>query len=165
MEYRALAAVVCLGAMLGCSAIERKLREPGEQLATFPGSVADEYDCAQRRLPFIEVEQAEIIPSRVRAGGRLNHRFVYVMCPERASGVIEGTLYTSILFKGKTVHSDDVQWELQPGRWVVDSFISLPGLAKPGMYALSARFESQRGGFSFQSDFLVEAPRPLFGGL
>ena len=63
----------------------------------------------------------------------------------------------------KTVHSDSVERELQPGRWMVDSFITLPELAKPGMYALSARFESRKGGFSLQSDFLVESRRASAG--
>jgi hypothetical protein len=61
------------------------------------------------------------------------------------------------------VHSDSVERELQPGRWMVDSFITLPELAKPGMYALSARFESRKGGFSLQSDFLVESRRASAG--
>ncbi len=163
MEHRALVAVVCLSAMLGCTAIKVKLREPGERLLSFPAPVAVEYDCTKRRLPFIEVEESELIPLRLRPGGQLNHRFVYVMCPSRASEVIEGTLYTRIQFKGKTVHSDSVKRELQPGRWVVDSFITLPEKAKPGMYALAARFESPKGRFSFHSDFLVEEGFKILG--
>jgi hypothetical protein len=163
MEYRALGAVVCLSAMLGCTAIQLKMRQPGERLVSFPEPVAVEYDCAKRRLPFFKVEETELIPSRLRPGGQLSHRFVYVMCPSRASEVIEGKLHTRIQFKGKTVHSDSVKRELQPGRWVVDSFITLPEKAMPGMYALAARFESPKGHFSFQSDFLVEEGRMLLG--
>jgi hypothetical protein len=149
--------------MLGCTAIQLKLRQPGERLASFPEPVAVEYDCAERRLPFFEVEEVELIPSRLRPGGELNHRFVYVMCPSRASEVIEGELYTRIQFKGKTVHSDAVERELQPGRWVVDSFITLPEQAPPGMYALEGRFESPKGRFSFRSDFLVEEGSMFLG--
>ncbi len=161
MEYRALGALVCLSAMLGCTAI--KPLEPGERLVSFPESVADEYNCAKRRLPFIEVEKSELTPMRLRPGGQLNHRFVYVMCPSRASGVIAGTLHTQVQFKGKTVHKDVVKHELQPGRWVVASSITLPEEATPGMYALATRFESPQGRFSFHSDFLVEAGRTLLG--
>ncbi len=163
MAYRALGAVVCLSAILGCTAIQLKLRQPGERLVSFPEPVAVEYDCAKRRLPFLKVEESELIPSRMRPGGRLNHRFVYVMCPSRASEVIAGTLYTSIEFKGKTVHRDKVKRELQPRRWVVDSFITLPEKAMPGMYALTARFDSSKGRFSFQSDFLVEEGFKILG--
>ena len=97
----------------------------------------------------------------MRAGAKLNHRFVYVMCPSRASEVIVGTLYTRIRFKGKTVHQDKVTRELKPGRWVVDSFITLPEQAMPGMYALAGRFEGKQGSFSFNADFLVEEGRSL----
>ncbi len=161
MEYRALGAVVCLSAMLGCTAIQLKLRQPGERLMDFPEPVAVEYDCAKRRLPFFKLEETELVPSRLRPGGQINHRFVYVMCPSRLSGVIEGKLYTRIQFKGKTVHSDAVKRELQPGRWVVDSFVTLPEKAMPGMYALEGRFESSKGRFSFHSDVLVEEGRKL----
>ncbi len=156
MDYRVLGAVVCLSAMLGCTAIQLKLRQPGERLLDFPEPVAVEYDCAKRRLPFLKVEESGLTPSRMRPGGRLNHRFVYVMCPSRASEVIAGTLHTRIQFKGKTVHLDKVKRELQPGRWVVDSFITLPKQAMPGIYALAGRFESKRGSFSFKADFLVK---------
>ncbi len=156
MGNRALGAVVCLSAMLGCTAIRQTLRQPGERLVDFPEPVAIEYDCAKRRLPFLKVEESELIPTRLRPGGQLNHRFVYVMCPSRASGVIQGTLHTRIQFKGKTVHRDAVKRELQPGRWVVASSITLPEEAAPGMYALATRFESPKGRFSFHSDFLVE---------
>ena len=161
MDYRTLGAVVCLSAMLGCTAIQVKLRKPGERLMDFPEPVAAEYDCAKRRLPFLKVEESELIPTRMQAGAQLNHRFVYVMCPSRASEVITGTLYTRIQFKGKTVHQDKVKRDMQPGRWVVDSFIKLPEQAKPGMYALAGRFESKKGRFSFNADFLVEEGRSL----
>ncbi len=163
MDYRVLGAAVCLSAMLGCTAIQLKLRKPGERLLDFPEPVAVEYDCAKRRLPFLKVEESELVPARLRPGGQLNHRFVYVMCPSRASEVIEGTLHTRIQFKGKTVHRNAVKRELQPGRWVVDSFITLPEKAMPGMYALTARFDSPKGRFSFQSDFLVEEGFKILG--
>ena len=159
MDYRTLGAVVCLSATLGCTAIQLQLRKPGERLMSFPEPVAIEYACAKRRLPFLKVEKSEILPTHMRAGAKLNHRLVYVMCPSRASEVIVGTLQTRIQFKGKTVHLDKVKRELQPGRWVVDSFITLPEKASPGMYALAGRFESSKGRFGFHSDFLVEEGR------
>lgn len=156
MGYRALGAVVCLSAMLGCTAIQVRLRQPGEQLLSFPDVVAAEYDCAKRSLPFLKVEKSELIPPRLRPGGQINHRIVYVMCPKHASGVIEGKLYTRVQFKGTTVHSEAVERDLQPGRWLVDSSVTLPEQAPAGMYALEVNFESSKGRFSVQSDFLVE---------
>ena len=161
MEYRALGAVVCLSAMLGCTAIQMKLREPGSRLVDFPEAVAGEYDCAKRRLPFVKVEESELNPERLRPGAQLHHYFVYVMCPAIASEVINGTLYTEIRVKGKAVYRDSVKQELQPGRWRIDTFITLPEGAESGMYALATRFESSKGRFSFHSDFLVEPKRGL----
>ena len=161
MEYRALGAVVCLSTMLACTSMEIQLRQPGEQMLDFPQPVAVESECARRPLPFLKLERSELLPTRLRPGGRLSHRLVYVMCPSRASGVIDGKLYTRIQYKGITVHSDTVEQELKPGRWMVDSIIALPEMATPGVYALEARFESPKGRFSFQADFLVEDGRTL----
>ncbi len=61
----------------------------------------------------------------------------------------------------KPPHSDTVERELKPRRWVVDSFINLPEMAVPGIHALETRFESPKDRFSFQADFPVEDGRTL----
>jgi hypothetical protein len=156
MGYRVLAAAACLSTIFGCTTVQLMTRTAGERLLDFPEPVAEEYRCTKRRLPFIEVETSELIPKRMHPGDRLNHRFVYVMCPERVSGVIAGTLHTRIQYRGVTVHSDSIKKDLKPGRWVVDSFVTLPEQAKTGIYAIEARFVGPKGRFSFHSDFLVD---------
>ena len=159
MGNRILGVVVCLALVLGCSQLPLLSRKPGETMMTFPEPVAKEYRCAKRRLPFFEVEKKELTPHRARPGNRLDHSLVYVMCPSRISEVISGKLYTRIHFKGKTVHTDVKDQDLQPGRWLITSFITLPIQAAQGMYAMEARFESPRGRFNVHSDFLVEPGR------
>ncbi len=159
MGSRVLGILVCLALVSGCSQLPLQWRKPGETMVTFPEPVAREYRCTKRRLPFFEVEKNELSPHRTRPGSRLDHRLVYVMCPSRISEVISGKLYTRIHFKGKTVHTDVKKQDLQPGRWLIQSFIKLPDHAEPGIYALEARFESPRGRFNVHSDFLVEPGR------
>ncbi len=156
MDRRTLSLVVCLAMMLGCAQLKVQFRQKGERIVDFPEPVAEEYKCSSRKLPFIQVEETELIPHRVKPGSKLNLRYVYVMCPSRISEIVEGKLYTRIHFRGATIYNDVVQSELQPGRWVVDSFIRLPLRADSGMYALEARFESRKGRFSVHSDFLVD---------
>jgi hypothetical protein len=156
MERRTLSVIVCLALILGCAQLKVQFRKKGERILEFPALVAKEYKCASRKLPFIQVEETELIPHRIKPGGRVNLRYVYVMCPSRISEIIQGKLYTRIHFRGKTIYNDVVQSELQPGRWVVDSFIRLPTRLDSGMYALEARFESRKGRFRVHSDFLVD---------
>jgi hypothetical protein len=156
MGNRVLGILVCLALASGCSGLPLTSQQPGETMVTFPEPVAREYHCSKRRLPFFEVEKNELTPHRTRPGSRLDHSLVYVMCPSRISGVVSGKLYTRIHFKGKTVHTDVREQDLQPGRWQIKSFITLPEQADPGIYALEARFESPRGRFNVHSDFLVE---------
>ncbi len=150
-----VAAVVGLSVTGGCSQLPLMGREPGPKLMTFPGEVADEYTCSKRNLPFFKIEETVLTPHKIKPGNKLNHRFIYVMCPSRASGVIPGTLYTRIRFRGETIYTNVTNHELQPGRWAVDATIRLPKSAASGIYAIEARFQSKRGGFNAKSDFLV----------
>ena len=153
---RSIAAVIAVAALLGCVRMQLKLREPGEYNRGFPDEVADEYHCGKRPLPFFEIEEDELLPERVSPGTEFNHRLQYVLCPKGDTQVVSGTLYTRILYKGKPILSESIARDLQPGRWVVDAFITLPKDAKPGVYALQSEFKSKSGSFDSSSTFLVE---------
>ena len=153
---RSIAAVIAVSALLGCVKMQLKMREPGEYNRGFPDEVADEYHCEKRPLPFFEVEEDELLPERVSPGAEFNHRLQYVLCPREETQVVSGTLHTRILYKGKPIHSETSTRDLQPGRWIVDEFITLPRDARPGVYALQSEFESRHGGFDTRSTFLVE---------
>ena len=50
------------------------MREPGEKIVTFPGPMAEEYECAKRKkLPFFKVEDSELLPQRVKPGANVDH--------------------------------------------------------------------------------------------
>jgi len=153
---RAALCVLLLGFSLGCVQMQLKMREPGERNHSFPDDVADEYNCEKRPLPFFKVEENELLPERVSPGAEFNHRLQYVMCPKADTQVVSGTLHTRILYKGKPILTESIARDLQPGRWVVDAFITLPADAKPGVYALQSEFKSAAGNFDSSSTFLVE---------
>ena len=162
MVRRTLIAPVCLVLVLGsrgmgCAALELQLRKPGKRLVTFPGPVAEEYRCDERKLPFFEIEEKELTPERVKPGHRVNYRYTYVMCPAKIAEVVSGKLYTRVHYRGKRLFTDVVESEIQPGRWLVDSFVKIPAVAKPGVYALEAEFRSSTVRFRVHSDFLVVA--------
>jgi hypothetical protein len=142
--------VLCL-LLSGCATSQwlgktrRALRDPGERLIDLPDQVAGDYGCAERTLPYLEVERNEVNPRRVEAGAALNHRIVYALCPRTATEVVSGTLTTQVRFKGRVVMRDRVAgFEFKPGRWSVDTFVRLPEDAETGVYALEIRFH--RGG-------------------
>ena len=139
----------------GCTAIRLSVRDPGETNKTMPDPVASEYHCEKRQLPFFELERAELLPERVKRGKEINHRIVYVMCPERPTEVVKGSLDTRILFRGQAIFSEVIDQELKPGRWIIDTFIPLPEQAEPGVYALQLEFRSRQGKFASRSDFVV----------
>ena len=155
------ALLVCLWLFTGCTTLgmaRRALREPGTKLVSLPDAVAAEYECPSRRLPYFVFEKQEVNPSRMVAGEEFNHRFVYALCPRRATEVVTGTLRTRIRYKDRVIVQDkDEDFELQPGRWAVDSFVRLPDSAKVGIYSLELEFTSRRVKFKHEATFGVDA--------
>lgn len=166
---KGLTAAVALGALAlatACTqvqALRASLRDPGESNLDLPEAVADEYHCDKRPLPFVQVEEYQVLPDRVKPGGELSHRLEYVMCPRHRTEVIPGTLTTRVLFRGRVIVTDAVRYELKPGRWRKDQSIELPGAAVPGVYSLDLEFEpaksSAGGDFHFleQKSFIVRS--------
>ena len=74
------AGLACLF-MSGCASVhglrwevQKSLRSPGEEMKAFPDAVWLEYDCESQKRPFFVIEENELIPPRVKAGGDFNHR-------------------------------------------------------------------------------------------
>jgi len=129
----------CAGALAG---VKRAWRSPGERLLDLPAAVVQEYGCERRQLPFLALEHAELVPTRVKPGGEFNHRMIYALCPVDTTEVVRGTLVTRIRFKGRELVAERTPgYELKPGRWVVDAFVQLPPTAEEGIYALELEFQ------------------------
>jgi hypothetical protein len=148
---------------LGCASfrwsVTKALRKEGSENLAFPELVWEEYDCDTQRRPFFMVEENELVPPKVKPGGEFNHRMVYVMCPVRLTAVVPGTLSMRIRFKGDAiVDNSDKNYEIKPGRWVVDSFVEIPEDAEPGMYAYQLKFAGNGLAFDKSLTFLVKNP-------
>jgi hypothetical protein len=144
-------AIVLLAiAASGCSAIYQQIvataRQPGEQIASTPDKVWNELNCAKRNRPFVQFENMEVLPEMIKPGGRVNFRLVYVLCPVKPSEIVKTRLVRSMLFKGERVAGNvKDSFELKPGRWIVDSFFTLPQDAPLGVYALEVGFDAPGG--------------------
>jgi hypothetical protein len=132
--------------LYGCSVLYQKtlvaFRQSGEHIRTFPDQLWRELNCSDRELPFVQFESMEVLPEMIRPGTRANYRLVYAMCPVRPSEVIETRLLRKIIIKGEQVISNaQDSLELKPGRWVVDSFFTLPEESPLGTYELEIILE------------------------
>ena len=144
-----IATFLYVGSLLsGCSALHQQIvaaaRQPGDQIVTTPETVLKEPNCASRARPFAQLESMEVLPEMVKPGARVNYRVIYVMCPLKLAESIKTRVIRSIFFKGEQVArnvKDD--FELKPGRWIVDSFFTLPPDSPIGVYALEVIFDSQ----------------------
>lgn len=142
----AVVGVAGLGAGFGAggfSHIQKLMRKPGEKIIEGPSAIWIEHKCDDKNLPFMMLEKNELIPLKIKPGDELNHHFVYAMCPVRPTEVIQGHLFRNILFRGNVIFQDKSNFEMKPGRWEVDAFITVPKDAETGIYALEAVFESQ----------------------
>ena len=154
----------------GCSTLYQHavatLRQPGEQVATTPERIWREFDCDNRERPFVRAESMEVLPERIHPGGRVNYRLIYIMCPVNRSEVIMTSVSRRILYNGQQVAASvNDRFEIKPGRWIVDSFFTLPKNAPPGVYALEGRFEAGNSRALTKVDsFLVGRGAGLGGG-
>lgn len=164
MDHSKVVALLTIALLAsGCAGwrgnFQKALREEGIVNQGFPEAVWEEYDCDSQKLPFFIVEENELVPPRVKAGGEFNHRMIYVMCPQSPTEVVAGDFATRIRFKGDPiVDSTEAAYEILPGRWVVDSFVEIPASAEPGVYAYEIEFEGRGLTFEKSLTFLVNAP-------
>ncbi|MGH2898919.1 MAG: hypothetical protein ACRDMZ_09620 [Solirubrobacteraceae bacterium] len=151
-------ALLCAGCASLPGGLDRPFRKPGQKLADFPAAVSAQYGCDQKKLPWFKLESLEIWPQRLTAGSELGHRMVYVLCTAGPSEVVTGKLETRILHRGAAVFSDaQPNYDLRPGRWIVDVFVKVPAEAGDGLYSLSLDFKSPAVQFTQSEDFAVEA--------
>jgi hypothetical protein len=136
--------------LAGCTTLYQQavlaMRQPGEQIAGTPEQIWRDFDCGNRERPFVRAESIEVVPERIKPGGRVNYRLIYVMCPVKPSEVIKTRVSRKMLFKGQQVASSiNDAFEIKPGRWVVDSFFTLPPNSPLGVYALEVSFDAPSG--------------------
>ena len=163
LKARALALAIALGC-LSCAympaTVERPFRKPGVHLADFPEKVGVEFNCASQKLPWFKLETLEVWPKQLEAGKELGHRLVYVLCTEGPTDVVTGKLETRIVFRGQPIlRESDPAYDLRPGRWIVDVFVTVPSTAADGLYALELDFKSANVKFSRSETFAVEAAK------
>ena len=117
----------------------REMPAPGRKLAMDPDSVWTLEGCASRPLPFLRLDQSEVIPATVKPGGLLNYRFPYTACVPAQPGYILGRLQTGLFYKGKSlsIRTDD-GFPVETGSWIVDTNIAIPKDAKPEVYVIEA---------------------------
>jgi hypothetical protein len=155
-----LCAVACLSCQYMPAQLERPFRKPGVRLVDFPEKVGVEFNCASQKLPWFKLETLEVWPKRLEPGKELGHRLTYVLCTDGPTDVVTGKLETKILFRGQSILKEtDASYDLRPGRWVIDVFVTVPPSAADGLYALELDFKSPNVKFDRSETFAVEAPK------
>ncbi len=71
--------------------------------------------------------------------------------------MVSGTLSTRILHRGRAIVDErDAAYELKPGRWIVDAFVTVPEGAAVGIYAMELEFEGRELRFTERLTFAVD---------
>lgn len=153
-------ALVATGCATWLGSVRKSLRDPGVHFRAFPEEVAREYACEEKQLPHFTIERLELLPNRLRPGQEFNHRLIYALCPRHPTGVVSGTLHTRILHRGRViVNEQDPAYEFKPGRWIVDTFVTVPENARVGIYAMELQFEGEDLDFRESLTFAVDGER------
>ncbi len=122
-----------------------KTRSKGAEESTSVDSVRREFGCNEHHLFELHLEQSEVVPSRVKSGREVNHRFVYAACTPN-DAVQTHRMVRRIMRGGRILFEDrDRTFTLKPGRWTVDAFIGIPPAATAGIYVLEVTIELRTG--------------------
>jgi hypothetical protein len=122
---------------------------PGPKLLGTEPEIALQYACAQQKTPLLVLEESSLRPTPLAAGQEFGHRIVYALCPARPKQGIAGKLRTRIRYGAAVVLDDSADFRAEPGRWAVDTFITLPPQAKPGAYEIELEFTSAQAPVRF----------------
>lgn len=154
--------------VLGCSSMNRKImhvkdeiivyfREPGESMILPPKRVWEKASCENQRVPWIEIEQYQILPVTIQPGSSFSQRLVYSLCSNKRGDEILGSLYTRIYFRGKPIVTDkDSNHSVKPGKWRLDRIIDIPKDATPGVYSIEMEFRSSKLNFKEHENLVVQ---------
>jgi hypothetical protein len=136
--------------------VKMNQREAGEELITDPARVWRKLRCDNRPLPYLQIDDNEVIPLRLTAGEKINHHLVYSLCPAKPSEVVSARLSRSILYKGDIIFNDVIDnYELKPGRWSVDAFVKVAEQAQPGVYSLQLTLSNGNLDIAVDTGFVV----------
>jgi len=114
---------------------------PGQRQIADARRVWADNDCGMRGLPVLQLERNEVRPATVKPGAVTGHRFVYSLCAAEGSAEVRGRLRTRIYHGAEAVLTDVVpDYPLRPGRWVVDTRITVPPGAPGGAYSVRLDF-------------------------
>jgi len=134
----------------------KSTRKSGESLTASPDDTAKAHSCEPGKENALFVELSEVIPERVSPGSEINHRLQLAFCPYTPSGTVKGTIVRRVLHKGQVAFSDSVQHEFKPGTWTLDAFITIPGNAPGGVYALDVLVNYQGKSLKQTHNFMVK---------
>lgn len=116
--------------------VVKSTRKSGERLAASPDDTVKAHSCEPGKENALFLELSEVLPERVKPGSEINHRLQVAFCPNTPSGTVKGTIVRRVMHKGQVTFTDSAQHEFKPGTWTIDAFITIPGNAPGGVYAL-----------------------------
>ena len=133
-----------------------QFRKPGEHMILPPKTVWENAACSGRNIPHFLIEQYQVIPVSLRAGGFFSQRLIYSLCTNERGDEILGKLHTRIYFRGEPIITDtDSNYALKPGKWCIDRIIDIPPNATPGVYSIEMEFMSSELKFKQHENFII----------
>lgn len=131
--------------------------KPGKKMVMAPELTWESEGCESRPSPYIRVERSELTAPTVQPGNSIVYRFPYSACVFAQPGYIPGRFRTTISFAGKALstRSDDT-FPVETGKWVVDTDISVPKSAEPGVYSIEATLAAKNMTIQDRINFTVQ---------
>jgi len=130
--------------------------EPGQQKMLRGPDEVIEQECANKRLPFMQIVKYELEPYPVEAGSTLKRRVIYTFCPRKSGRVSQGTLTTRLYLDNKLLTSSARNdFTVRSGSWLHIATLDVPGNAASGLYVMEIEFDGREAPFKRRENFVV----------
>ena len=171
LAHAGLAHVIACVLMTGCASAPEflqpvsslfwntvnKSRSPGPSLIDNPQKIAADFDCANRPQPMGVAGNCRNCSrcGYMQVMSSMNSLSMSCVLRRDRAACVELS-HAGVLSRGKAIWSDVARdYELQPGRWSVDLFLTIPVKAEAGPYEFEVAFETNKVIFRDSKSFTV----------
>lgn len=134
-----------------------EIPKPGKKMVITSELTWESEGCDSRPLPYIRLERSELTAPTVQRGNSIIYRFPYTACGTAQPGYIPGRFRTTISLAGKALSTRyDDTFPVETGKWVVDTDISVPKDAEPGVYSIEATLAAKNVTIQGRINFTVQ---------
>jgi hypothetical protein len=130
--------------------------KPGKKLLAPHNEVWLNENCKNRPMPYIRLDNSDVIPKTATPGALVRYRLYYTACISDGYYYENGNLKTNIYFQRNVQNTRSDDYKIETGKWIIDTHINVPNDVENGIYVLDATLSIEENKIQDVVSFNVE---------